>query len=297
VDPVIDINGNDELNASTSIGNGTVINPYLIEDQVIDGTTFCIRIRNTDAHFKIQNCTLYSVLTPGNGLILENVTNAQVIESNLTESIYLNNSHFNLFNNNTCEKIIYFNYSHNNTYSNLIFDSATIEVNNSMNASIMHNQFIDSYCPIRVKYSNFTAIYNNSILDFTGDAIKLMYCHNGSIRNNTIEYEGFSAKGLYAVQCTGLYIYRNYMDTCGIQLDATNHSSITYNNVKYIGESQDCSDNDISNNDIQDGEIFNPGPRQPTFLEQVLIISAIVGAIVAGVVIAVVVIRRRRNRK
>ena len=76
--PII-INGNGDFTPSNGVtsGGGTYGNPYIIEDYTIDvdGPLNCIFINNTNAYFKIQNCTLInSGTTPAHTTIeLNNV--------------------------------------------------------------------------------------------------------------------------------------------------------------------------------------------------------------------------------
>ena len=77
------INGNAQLAAANmSAGaDGTEVNPYIIRDQVIDGAGVnCISIRNTDAYFIIQNCTVFNGL---NGIYFENVFNGEIRNNTL----------------------------------------------------------------------------------------------------------------------------------------------------------------------------------------------------------------------
>ena len=56
--PII-IDGNYWLGQNASSGYGNSTHPYIIENHFIDGSgTNCIDIRNTDAHFIIENCTV-----------------------------------------------------------------------------------------------------------------------------------------------------------------------------------------------------------------------------------------------
>ncbi|NPD89769.1 MAG: hypothetical protein HGN29_13740 [Asgard group archaeon] len=72
-------------------GNGIENDPYIIEDTVFTGVGTCLSILNSAKHFIIKNCTI----TGNIGLTLFNVTNGQIIESdiinNLGEGINIDN--------------------------------------------------------------------------------------------------------------------------------------------------------------------------------------------------------------
>ena len=57
----ISIDGNAALIAfPDKTGNGTISNPYIIEDLeiILGGSGYCIEIRNTNLYLTINNCTL-----------------------------------------------------------------------------------------------------------------------------------------------------------------------------------------------------------------------------------------------
>lgn len=96
-------------------GNGTLGNPYKIENIIIDGqgSGSCIYIRNSTKYFIIRNCTLYnsgSDLDEDGGIKLELVENGKLIDNNCSynnaNGIFLinsdnNNLSGNIVNNNT----------------------------------------------------------------------------------------------------------------------------------------------------------------------------------------------------
>ncbi len=89
-------------------GNGTLGNPYIIEDFDIDrggAPGHCISISNTRVHFIIRNCNLIGAnVDPGSGIYLNNVTNGQLINNTTTNNhngIYLYQSNSNTLVNNT----------------------------------------------------------------------------------------------------------------------------------------------------------------------------------------------------
>jgi parallel beta-helix repeat protein len=93
----------DELTSWQAVGAsgiGTVGNPYILEDMVIEyGGSYghCIDIRNTVSYFIIQNCILTGA-SSGSGIHLWNVTNGLLINntcsSNFQAGIQIGNSTF-----------------------------------------------------------------------------------------------------------------------------------------------------------------------------------------------------------
>ncbi len=118
----IRINGNADFQAQAAAngwpGNGTLGNPYVIENLVIVTNlngTHAIDIRNTKVHFIIRNCTVTATGNYVNGIFpsgiyLFNVTNARLERNNASNNryrgFYLHHSTNNMLVNNTA--------SHNN---------------------------------------------------------------------------------------------------------------------------------------------------------------------------------------
>ena len=79
-------------------GSGTPIDPYILEDLIIDGggTTNCILIQNSLKYFIIRNCTVFNSGTVlfASGILLFNVSNSQIIGNNAK------NAHYNILPHN-----------------------------------------------------------------------------------------------------------------------------------------------------------------------------------------------------
>ncbi len=100
-------------------GQGTLPDPYIIEDLVIDGvnnTVSCIRIENSDVYFKIENCTLFNSAKTGIELI--NVSNSQIIGNNCS------NNNFGIFLDPSTNNEISGNIITNNGQYGIILDVA-----------------------------------------------------------------------------------------------------------------------------------------------------------------------------
>lgn len=89
-------------------GEGTNENPYIIKNVMIDGagSTYCIYINNSDAHFIVMSCKLYGidVLEPSAALILANTKNGVIIENfcSTTNGISILDSDDNIIKENDC---------------------------------------------------------------------------------------------------------------------------------------------------------------------------------------------------
>ena len=167
--PII-INGNGNfsfVNGVTPGGDGTYGNPYVIEDFTIDidGPTNCIFINNTDAYFKIQNCTLRN-----SGTTFEHTT---IKLNNVTTGL--------IFDNDINLGAIQLFYSNNITISdNQILNCREIYFLYSDNNELRNNYIQNSTDGIRFIYSNNNTIIANEIYDGGDYAIKLYSASNNT---------------------------------------------------------------------------------------------------------------------
>lgn len=69
-------------------GNGTWADPYLIENLTINGQNLntCIVIKNSNSYFTINNISVYNSSLLGEGILLKNVTNAMIKNSNASDN-------------------------------------------------------------------------------------------------------------------------------------------------------------------------------------------------------------------
>ena len=77
-DTPISVHGNGELEAIVDHGEGTPLNPYVIENRTIDaaGSEHGIHIRLTTAHLVIRNCTVFNASS--HGIYLQQASNVHV---------------------------------------------------------------------------------------------------------------------------------------------------------------------------------------------------------------------------
>ena len=68
-------------------GNGTLANPYIIENLTINGqgVTYCIRIRDCNIFFKIINCTISNATS---GIMLVDAFNGKLTTNNLSNNTF-----------------------------------------------------------------------------------------------------------------------------------------------------------------------------------------------------------------
>jgi len=159
----IDNNWSAAVAAGICTGSGTLINPYIIEDLVIDGggSGNCILIENSTVFFIIQNCTLY---------------NAGV--SRWDAEIHLSYVNNSLLVNNNCsygnqEGIVLYYSHHNKVVGNIV------NINNFLGILLID--------------SNYNIIENNECNN-NHHGISLANSDNNSIRENTINY---NSDGIY----------------------------------------------------------------------------------------------------
>ena len=204
----IHIIGNSEWFAFKNDGNctglGTYIDPYVIEDLVIDGknSSSCILIENSDVYFRIENCTLYncSQTLPWPGLWLNNVSNGYILDNNcsfnrfgiqLDSNCENNTIQGNIINDNTDYGINLYNSSNNYIKENIVNFNGIMGINLDPESS--YNKIVDN----TVNFNGLWGIHlhtnstNNLILDnncshnIEGIIVR---APNNTISENYIEY-------------------------------------------------------------------------------------------------------------
>lgn len=164
----------DFKNDGNCTGEGTYLDPYLIEDLIIDGDgdSYCIHIQNSDVYFRIENCTLYN---SGAGIRLIQVKNG-----------YLNN--------NSCtsnDNGISLSQSDNNTITNNIL---LLSHSNAIN--------LEYYCDKNI-LSNNTIMQSNVALYLSTS------CNNNTILRNNISQSDFNAIYLWSAYSSDEYCANN----------------------------------------------------------------------------------------
>ena len=202
-------------------GNGTIHNPYIIENVTIDVDSnydFCIRVNNSNKYFIIRNCTVSKANVTG--IALGNANNSKIIDNYAFNNSYVGIGLLDSYNNTI---------SKNNVTGNLI---GGIGLGNSSDNSILENT------------ANFNLEYGIGL----GDS------DNNTISNNNVTQNG--SNGIILSNTDGSTILENLVNgnlVAGISLISSDDNAISNNtankNNKY-GISLEYSDNNLVLNNI-----------------------------------------------
>jgi len=138
-------------------GSGTELDPYIIEDLIVDGnlTDSCISISNSNAYFMIRNCTLLNSTSGGTsgGIDLNNVTNGYIYRNyfynHRNSAIYSGVSDYIIISENTLENHrhgIYIDGNYNEILSNSIYGDGSgsgIVIQGSYHDNLIHGNIIE----------------------------------------------------------------------------------------------------------------------------------------------------------
>ncbi|NHI94856.1 MAG: hypothetical protein EAX96_20370 [Candidatus Lokiarchaeota archaeon] len=209
---IISINGDEELANYTSIGDGTVRNPYVIEDLII---TECWKpvnetvsvlsdalfINKTNAHLIIRNCIFQNGVR---GIYLQNVSNIQLI---------------------------------NNTINN--FNDFGIEGRYCENITIIGNDLDDNRIGLDLMYSGNGQILKNSICYSTLDGILLQGSYIGyfSFSYNIINNNGRNGISLYSTN-NNTFTYNTLINNNnkGVYVFSGENNTFHHNSIGLNGE-------------------------------------------------------------
>jgi parallel beta-helix repeat protein len=160
-------------------GEGTQIDPYIIENLEIDAKWLDsgIFIENSDAYFKIENCIVFN---SGHneydaGIKLKNIQNALVRKNDCQQNgigIYLINS-----NNNA----IIGNLVHHSLWEGIFLETSD---NNVISLNTMH---FNNYDGILLRYSNYNKIWGNTLSIQDNIAIQLHRSNYNAIAGNILQ--------------------------------------------------------------------------------------------------------------
>jgi parallel beta-helix repeat protein len=166
-------------------GSGTVGDPYIIENYIINSSAaFGIDIRNTTAYFIIRNCVIENGITsPGAGYMgirLSTVVNGRVencVSRNNNYGIALYyESENNVITNNTFENSYWYGIRLENSHNNLISNN-------------LIKNFSSSYWGIAT-WKDKNNILDNNTIENVGGGIYLYDTENLKMRNNTVSCRG-----------------------------------------------------------------------------------------------------------
>ena len=154
-------------------GSGTLLDPYIISNLAISGfgtERYGIDVRNSNAYFIIQECTIYN--TYEGAIYLDNVNNSRIINndcSNNDNGIYIEYSNdITVFENQVNENEGDGIYIYESNYLNI----TTNTVNNNDEG-------------IYINICNFSYIIDNTVNGNLEEGIYLEECFNNTISRNT----------------------------------------------------------------------------------------------------------------
>jgi len=201
------INNNTDFNSTATSkgweGNGSIINPFIINNLNITNSTSSIKlieIINTDAFFEIKNCYLSNGTF---GIRLQNVTHGKIynniIKNCSDRGMYIVGS-----KNNTI--------SNNNVYGGEVISGSTIHLLKTNN-SIISNNTIANYqrAGINIVDSKNNTLFNNIIRDGISNwstGIELWNVNHSLVLNNSIyNNNGKGIESFYSLYNTFSYMY------------------------------------------------------------------------------------------
>jgi parallel beta-helix repeat protein len=188
------IDGNCRFSSANGVsrGSGTNVDPYVIENLVIDASSSNgIQVKNTTAYFIIRNCIIENG-TIFYGIFLDNVTNGKV-------------------ENNTCR----------NNYEG-------IAVYSSSNSIISNNICGDNYFGIAIEKSQNNLFENNTCRNDTNcEIIMHLSPHNNLINNNL----GSSERSIDLSKTGNQTVDENFLKTFGYCINGIALYSSPYNNI------------------------------------------------------------------
>ncbi len=172
----IDNNWTDAKVMGICTGSGTIYNPYIIKNLIIDGedSGACIHIRNSDVYFKIEKCSLFNAGPGYSGILLVDVNNSQLINNYCYDNgigIIAVRSEYNVISGNTVD---------NNS-------EGGIELYASDNNIISENTANGAYIGIHLRFSQYNDILGNIVKE-NSYGIYLSFSDNNTISENTVNH-------------------------------------------------------------------------------------------------------------
>ncbi len=286
-DPIL-VEGNGDFSDAGFTGNGTSEDPYVLRDISLNASLELhgIRISNTTAHFRIEECTVYDAYSPnrdplnisasGSGILLINVTNA-VIEDYLgdfnirgitvvgSSDVVINDSRFN--NNIEAGVHLVDCVDGGVTVSNCTFTVGTgddgILLERCLSVNVIGNDISGGDNGIVVRAGGLGQgshlLMENTITDQSQNGILLggsSLTSGDIVQNNIIRDVGASG---VKISYGALEMVRgNEISGCtfGIEViwkDNEVSNNVLSNNTRGVDLGKDADSNTISGNQISDG--------------------------------------------
>ncbi len=229
-------------------GSGTWADPYIIKDIDINGNGVndSIVIRNSNAFFKIKNCTIHG----GRffGLKLSNVSNSVIfnlsVYNNVEVGVYLENSNnhtiqdIKVWDTSTGPGICIIDSNHTRLINNTVTTSGwgIVGINNVYNTQVIDNKLNNNNRGIVLFDTHNTIIEQNVIMNNYEFGIVIMQNDDSIIKNNSILNNG--DYGLIVYSPIGIISFNNTIffnliyshDIAGIVLQTgANQNKVFYN--------------------------------------------------------------------
>jgi len=174
-------------------GNGTLNDPYIIENLTINGqgVSYCIRIRDCNIFFKIKNCAISNATS---GIILVDAFNGKLTTnklSNNTFGIHLKTSdNINISANSVSYNNKYGIYTYRSSNNIIMENTASLNSENGIHLEFSNNNTIlgniansNVNYGIFLFYSNDNLISENILVN-NKDCIKEDNCLGNKFENN-----------------------------------------------------------------------------------------------------------------
>ena len=207
--------------AGNCTGDGTISEPYVIEDLVIDGGGLgsCIHILDSDVYFRIENCTVYNSGTEvvDAGILLVGVRNSQLINNNCSDNY--NGIRLSYSNNNNISG----NTANDNSQGISLVDNSD---NNNVSGNTVNN---NSNNGIHLLYSSNNNISGNTASDNSQGISLIFFCDNNKVSGNTVNSNSY---GIHLFHSTYTQISGNTANNNinnGIRLSSSNNNNISEN--------------------------------------------------------------------
>ncbi|MHA1965871.1 MAG: right-handed parallel beta-helix repeat-containing protein, partial [Candidatus Thorarchaeota archaeon] len=259
-----DVNFNATAQAEGWPGNGTSVNPFIIEGLDIDlggAPGHGISISNTRVNFTISNCNLtLASVSPGSGIYLSNVTNGVLINNTCNSNsfgIYLWSSDSNTVANNTCTSStygilldlsdsntvanntctsnnagIFITHSNFNTVASNICDTNIIGIyirDTSTSNTMVNNTCTSNSYGIYLDSFISNTLFNNTCNGNSNSGIYLWASDINTVANNTCDTNPI---GIYVRDTSALNTFSNNTcngNTYGIYLDVSDSNTVANN--------------------------------------------------------------------
>jgi len=245
-------------------GSGTELDPYILEDLIVDGnlTESCISISNSEAFFQIKGCTLNNSATGTNGAIyLYNVTNGVIIGnllSNNCHGIYLEgSSSYNEINDNeiygdgTGTGIIIWDCDENNVINNTVEDCwQGIWIYAALSTTLVGNEVSNNLQNgiIILQYSYYTFVSGNIAENNVLSGISFSWSFDSIIESNFLD-DNMQA-GIYLDNSDDNIALNNELsdnDLYGVSLSTGSDGNLFYQNY-FLNNTDNAIDNGANNN-------------------------------------------------